>query len=77
MLANFDGAKLREERKRQGMTQAVLAIRMDSSIRHVRALETGEKKNPSARLLYKAAVSLNVPMETFMQIQPEEGDELV
>ncbi len=77
MEATFDGAKLREVRKDQGKTQAMLAIKMDSSIRHVRALETGEKTNPSACLLYKAATALNVPMETFMLIQPEEGDELV
>ena len=77
MEANFDGAKLREVRKGQGKTQAILAIKMGSSIRHVRALETGEKTNPSACLLCKAAAALNVPMETFMRVQLEEGDELV
>ncbi len=55
----------------------MLAVKMGTSIRHVRALETGEKTNPSACLLCKVAVALDVPMETFMRIQPEEGDELV
>ena len=77
MEASFDGAKLREVRKDRGKTQAMLAVKMGTSIPHVRALETGEKTNPSACLLCKVAVALDVPMETFMRIQPEEGDELV
>lgn len=77
MEASFDGAKLREVRKDRGKTQAMLAVKMGTSIRHVRALETGEKTNPSACLLCKVTVALDVPMETFMRIQPEEGDELV
>lgn len=77
MEASFDGAKLREVRKDRGKTQAMLAVKMGTSIRHVRALETGEKTNPSACLLCKVVVALDVPMETFMRIQPEEGDELV
>ena len=77
MEASFDGAKLREVRKDRGKTQAMLAVKMGTSIRHVRALETGEKTNPSACLLCKVAVALDFPIETFMRIQPEEGDELV
>ena len=46
MEASFDGAKLREVRKDRGKTQAMLAVKMGTSIRHVRALETGEKTNP-------------------------------
>lgn len=42
MEASFDGAKLREVRKDRGKTQAMLAVKMGTSIRHVRALETGE-----------------------------------
>ena len=63
--------------KTEARHKLMLAVKMGTSIRHVRALETGEKTNPSACLLCKVAVALDVPMETFMRIQPEEGDELV
>lgn len=35
----------------------------------------GRKCNPSAGLLCKLAIALGVPMETFMQTQPEENDD--
>lgn len=76
MLVRFCGERLREERKRRGLSQAALAIRADSSIRHIRALETGKKCHPSAELLCKIADVLNVPMETFMLIEYEESDAL-
>lgn len=74
MLARFDGAKLREIREQQGIPQAELAARAGTSIRYVRALEKGRKRKPSAELLYKLAIALDVSMETFMQHQPEEHD---
>lgn len=46
-----------------------------ATIRYVRALEKGRKRNPSAGLLCKLAIALDVPMETFMQAQPEENDD--
>ena len=76
MLVRFSGEVLRAERERQGFTQAGLAARTDSSIRHIRALESGKKRNPSAKLLCKIAKVLDVPMETFMLIQYEESDTL-
>lgn len=74
MLAEFDDAKLREVREQRGMPQAELADRAGTSIRYVRALESGDKRNPSAKILFKMAIALKVPMETFMQAQPEEND---
>ena len=74
MLARFDGAKLREIREQQGIPQAELAARAGTFIRYVRALEKGRKRKPFADLLYKLAIALDVPMETFMQHQPEEHD---
>lgn len=76
MLVRFNGEALRAERERQGVTQAWLATRTDSSIRHIRALESGKKQNPSAILLCKIANVLKVPMETFMLVQYEESDAL-
>ena len=74
MLVKFDGTKLHEIRQKQDISQAELAARTGTSIRYIRALEKGKRRNPSAELLYKLAVALDVPMETFMQIQPEERD---
>ena len=74
MLAIFAGTKLREVRERQDMPQAELAARAGTSVRYVRALETGKKRKASAELLYKLAIALDVLMETFMQPQPEEHD---
>lgn len=75
MLAKFDGAKLRKVRGTQRITQVELAVRAGTSIRYVRALEKGRKRNPSGELLCKLAIALDVPMETFMQVQPEENDD--
>ena len=52
-----------------------MAARAGTTIRYVRALEKGRKRNPSAELLCKLAIALDVPMETFMQAQPEENDD--
>ena len=67
MLAKFDGTKLHEVREQQDMSQAELAARAGTTIRYVRALEKGKKRNPSAQLLCKLAIALDVPMETFIQ----------
>lgn len=74
MLAKFNGTKLREVREQKDMPQAELAAKAGASIRYVRALERGKKRNPSAELLCKLAIALDVPMETFMQIQREEQE---
>lgn len=74
MLAKFDGTKLHEVREQQDMSQAELAARAGTTIRYVRALEKGKKRNPSTQLLCKLAIALDVPMETFIQTQPEEHD---
>lgn len=75
MSAIFDERKLREIREQQDVSQAELAARAGTTIRYVRALEKGRKRNPSAELLCKLAIALDVPMETFMQAQPEENDD--
>lgn len=75
MLAYFDGKKLREVRKQQNMSQAELADRARSSICYVRALERHRKRKPPAAVVCKFAISLGVPMETFMRIQFDEDDE--
>ena len=51
MSAIFDGRKLREIREQQDVSQDELAARAGTTIRYVRALEKGRKRNPSAELL--------------------------
>ena len=75
MLVYFNGERLRKTRKEQNMPQAELANRAGTTIRYVRALEKGKKRKPSAELVCKLAIALDVPMEMLMQIQPEENDE--
>lgn len=66
MLVKFNGARLRELREQQAMSQAELADRADTSIRYVRAMEKGRKDNPSASMLCRLAFALDAPMEVFM-----------
>lgn len=75
MLVIFNGKRLREERRSRGIPQAALAISTDSTIRYIRALESGEKSNPSAVLVCKICDVLELPMETFMQVKHDESDE--
>ena len=70
MLAKFDHEKFREERKKR-ITQIKLAEEANTSVRYVRDLEHGKKKNPSATLLYQIAVAMGVPMDSFI-IECEE-----
>ena len=74
MLVIFDGTKLREIRNQRDISQAELADRADTAIRYLRTLEKGRKRKPSAELVCKFAIALDVPMETLMQIQFEEDD---
>ena len=76
MLVIFDGRRLRQERKRQKLPQAVLAIRAGTSIRYIRDLETGKKGRPSAERLCRLAKILDVPMDTFMVVEYDESDEV-
>lgn len=65
MLAKFDCEKFRRERKKR-ITQIKLAEQANTSVRYVRDLEHGIKKNPSAALLYQMAAAMGVPMDSFI-----------
>lgn len=39
--------------------------------RYIRALESGEKRNPSAVLLFRVSIVLEVPMEELMESEKE------
>ncbi len=74
MLVNFNGDKLREIREERNISQVNLADQVDCSDHYIRDLEHGRKSCPSAQILYKIAVVLEIPMESFMQIQSEDED---
>ena len=71
MLAEFSGEKLRDARKRKDITQEELAEKSNTTDRYVRALESGQKDNPSAALLCQMSRALDVPMDALMDISEE------
>ena len=54
------------------MTQEELAEKAGISSRYLRALESGQKNNPSASLLCRLALALGVPMDALMDVSGEE-----
>lgn len=72
MLAKFNAQKLRAAREGRCMTQETLAERCDTTDRYIRDLETGRKDMPSAALVCRLSVALNVPMESLMDIIQEK-----
>ena len=71
MLAKFDYKKFREERKKR-ITQTKLAELANTSVRYVRDLEKGKKKNPSANLMYQITAAMGLPMDSFIMEYDEQ-----
>ena len=69
MAAFFDAKKLQLERKRRELTQTMLAERADTSERYVRSLETHEKRNPSAVMVFRLSRALQLNMEDLMMVE--------
>lgn len=69
MIVLFAAKKLQLERKRRDLTQAMLAERADTSERYVRSLETHEKKNPSAVMVFRLSRALQLNMEDLMMVK--------
>ena len=72
MLAKFNADKLRAARANRNMTQEMLAERCDTTDRYIRDLEAGRKDMPSAALVCRFSLALDVPMESLMDIVQEE-----
>ena len=68
----LDGPKMQLLRKSMNKTQAQLAVAADTTERYIRDLETGRKRDPSARIVYGCAVFLGVAMEELMIVIEEE-----
>ena len=72
MLAKFNAEKLRVARMERNITQEMLAERCDTTDRYIRDLEAGRKDMPSAALVCRFSLALDVPMESLMDIVQEE-----
>ena len=72
MLAKFDAQKLRAARVNRQMTQESLAEQCNTTDRYIRDLETGRKNMPSATLVCRLSLALDVPMESLMEITQEK-----
>ena len=72
MLAKFNADKLRTARIERNITQETLAERCDTTDRYIRDLEAGRKDMPSAALVCRFSLALDVPMESLMDIVQEE-----
>ena len=72
MLAKFNADKLRAARANRNMTQETLAEWCNTTDRYIRDLEAGRKDMPSAALVCRFSLALDVPMESLMDIAQEE-----
>ena len=70
----FQNELLRARRKAKGLTQEQLAEYCGCSPRYLRTLETGAKSNPSAVLVRKIAMVLNVSMEELLTCEREDDE---
>lgn len=71
-MVMLDGLKLQTLRKSMNKTQADLAVAADTTERYIRDLETGRKRDPSARIVYGCAAFLGVAMEELMIVIEDE-----
>jgi hypothetical protein len=59
----FDGQRMQELRRRQGLSAKILAYQADVDVRHVYRLEGGERPNVSAVVLARIAIALGTTLE--------------
>ena len=71
MTVHFQYELLRKRRKELNMTQEMLAECCGCSPRYLRNLEAGKKRNPSANLVRRMAIVLEISMEELMVIRKD------
>ena len=72
MTVRFQYERLQERRKEKCLTQEALAELCGCSPRYLRALEAGEKTNPSGTLIRMLVYVLELPVEELLILQQEE-----
>ena len=75
MLVTFSGKRLRDARKLKKLSQADMADLSGTTVRYVRALERGERENPSAILVCRFSLVLDVDMGDLMEAHAESGEQ--
>ena len=71
MRSMFNRGAFLSIRKKNHLSQAQVAELADTSIRYVGALERGEKSKPSADLVSRFSIILEVPVEDLMSTSDE------
>ena len=66
LFINKVGARIKELRLEQDLTQLDLAIKSNVDERQIQRLENGET-SPTLKTLYKVSHGLNVPIEQFFK----------
>ena len=66
MTVKFNAERLKTVREQKHISQMRLAELCDSSDRYIRALELGNRENPSAALVYLLSHVLELTMEELM-----------
>lgn len=66
MTVKFNAERLKTVREQKHISQMRLAELCDSSDRYIRALELGNRENPSAALVYLLSRVLELTMEELM-----------
>lgn len=73
MQVYFDGKKFKAARKRRNLSQTRQAEEAETTERYLRELENGRTDNPSAAMVYRLSVALDLPMEELMT-EAEEAE---
>ena len=73
MQVLFDGKKFKAARKQRNLSQTRLAEEAETTERYLRELENGRTDNPSAAMVYRLSVALDLPMEELMT-EAEEAE---
>lgn len=71
-MVMLDGPKLRRIREAKNLRQSDVAEAANTSERYIRDLESGRKRDPSARIVYGCASCLGVAMEELMTVLEED-----
>lgn len=69
MAVTFSGEKLKELRTEQNISQYQLGNASNIDPRYIRFLESGERRNPSAIVLYSVSKALGASMEELMETE--------
>ena len=67
MAISFNGTKMKKLREEHNMSQYQMGNMCDVDARYIRFLESGQRDNPSAILVYRFSKALGVSMEELIE----------